>query len=164
MRNEAQRCIYATWPSTDMTFATQRNCFNFWAVDWTQAPLKKQRELLPIQEPLFSKSRIFHALRMPQNSDASLNTFPCCKYSKSNLGVLWGPAFFGIWPFIALQTPCRARLLLHFPYHTRTPKKRRIRLIFATKKCVLDFDTVTLQKWWIFKRLLDKEWHVCLQA
>ena len=147
-RNEAQRCIYATWPSTDMTFANPTELFQLLSIrlDWTKP--QQQRELLllglRIVEPLFSKCRIFSRWippwclveHVPRRSS---------KYSKSNLGVLWGPAVF--WQFLAFYyLYCFAntlqRLLMHFSYHTRT-KKRRMSWcsIFAKKKCVLAFLT-----------------------
>ena len=75
-RNEAQRCIYATWPSTDMTFVNPTELFQLLSSRLDNTKPQQQRELLLLGrlriEPLFSKCRIFHAEFL---RDAWLNTF-----------------------------------------------------------------------------------------
>ena len=130
MRNEAQRCIYAIWPSTDMTFATQRNCFNFWAVDWTRSngnSCLSRNHCFPKVE-FFTHCACLKTVMLRWTRSPAVNI----------LNLIWvfyeARLFLAFGLLLLCKHPAERDFYCIFRTTHELPKKRRIRLIFATKK------------------------------
>ena len=151
-RNEAQRCIYATWPSTDMTFANPTELFQLLSsrLDWTKP--QQQRELLllglRIVEPLFSKCRIFSRCIPPW---CLVEHVP--RHAVNILNLIWvfyeAQCFFGsfclfglLLPLLLCKHPAETPNAFFVP-HTNQKKTDEPWCIFLQKKkfVVLAFDS-----------------------